>query len=294
MVVEYVTVSNSDKQRQGSVRPLVSAGSLLAAVLVFFAALAHGSTSLAMDAVIKPAGPNCLAPSDDASDAYISNAPKNGPLKLYVFGDSLGDGAWSGLARRFKGDDRIQIFRKTKVNSGIVRSDRYDWNRAMQLFARERFHIAVMMFGANDLQSIRAPGRYHHFNTEGWQERYKDRIDRLIEPLKKNKVAIYWIGLPIVGKANFARDYKIVNAIFREKMEEHGVKFIDAYSAFALNGKFSMYGPDVNGKTTLLRHTDRVHFSIPGNVKLASLAEKEIRSDMAAVTPCPNKAENQN
>lgn len=293
MVVEYVTGSNNNnKWRERSVRELTPTGRLRAVLLALIAVFALASPGLAMDPVILPEKPQCLAPSDDASDTYIQNVPENGPFKLYVFGDSLGDGAWAGLARRFKGDDRFQIFRKTKVNSGIVRSDRYDWNRAMLLFARERFHIAVMMFGANDLQSIRAPGRYHHFNTEGWVERYKDRIDRLIEPLKKNKVAIYWIGLPIVGKTNFERDYKIVNVIFREKMEEHGVKFIDSYDAFALNGRFSMYGPDVNGKKTLLRHTDRVHFSIPGNVKLASLAEKEIRSDVAAVTPCPNKVEN--
>ncbi len=228
-------------------------------------------------------------------DAYIQNIPKSGPYKLYVFGDSLGDGAWAGLARRFKGDETVNVFRKTKVNSGIVRADRYDWNRAILQIARENFHIAVMMFGANDLQSIRVPGRRYHFNTEGWREQFKDRIDRLIAPLKRKKIAIYWIGLPVVSKPNYTRDYRIVNAIFREKMEEHGIKFIDVFALFASkSGTFVRHGTDVNGKMTVLRHKDGVHFSIPGNVKLASYVEQHIRSDIAAVTPCPNKAENQN
>lgn len=237
----------------------------------------------------------CSTQVVEPEDAYIQNIPKSGPYKLYVLGDSLGDGAWAGLARRFKGDETVNVFRKTKVNSGIVRADRYDWNRAILQIARENFHIAVMMFGANDLQSIRAAGRRHHFNTDSWRVHFKDRIDRMIAPLKARKVAIYWVGLPVVSKPNYTRDYRIVNAIFREKMEEHGIKFIDVFTSFASkSGHFVRHGTDINGKMTILRHKDGVHFSIPGNVKLASFVEQHIRGDIAAVTPCPNKAENQN
>ena len=216
-----------------------------------------------------------------------------GPYRLYVFGDSLGDGAWAGLTRRFKGDEQVKVFRKTKVNSGIVRADRYDWNRAILQLAREPFQIAVMMFGANDLQSIRAPGKRHHFNTPGWHEIFNDRLDRILEPLKQRKVAIYWIGLPVVRRADYTRDYKIVNEVFRQKMEEHGVKFIDIWDAFLSKaGGFIMHGTDVRGQMKVLRHTDGVHFTIPGNEKLASFVEAEIRKDLAALTTCLKKVEN--
>jgi hypothetical protein len=229
------------------------------------------------------------------AEAYIQAPPASGPYKLYVFGDSLGDGAWAGLTRRFKGDEKVKVFRKTKVNSGIVRADRYDWNRAMLQVAREPFQIAVMMFGANDLQSIRATGRRHHFNTPGWHEHFNDRIDRMLQPLKTKKVAVYWIGLPVVRRADYSRDYKIVNEIFRQKMEEHGIKFIDVWSSFASKaGGFVMHGTDVRGETKVLRHTDGVHFTIPGNEKLASFVESEIRRDIAAVTACLKKVENAN
>ena len=231
----------------------------------------------------------------DPGKAYIQSTPASGPYKLYVFGDSLGDGAWAGLTRRFKGDDTVQVFRKTKVNSGIVRTDRYDWNRAMLMVAREQFQIAVMMFGANDLQSIRVPGKRHHFNTPGWHEHFSDRIDRMLEPLKQKEIAIYWIGLPVVRRPDYSRDYKIVNEIFRQKMEEHGIKFIDVWSSFASKtGGFVMHGTDVRGETKVLRHTDGVHFTIPGNEKLASFVEAEIRRDIAAVTACLKKVENTN
>ncbi len=233
----------------------------------------------------------CAAQAD--GEPYIHSVPASGPYKLYVFGDSLGDGAWAGLTRRFKGDEMVQVFRKTKVNSGIVRADRYDWNRAMVQISHQQFQIAVMMFGANDLQSIRAPGKRHHFNTPGWHEHFNDRIDRILEPLKRNKVAIYWIGLPVVRRPDYSRDYKIVNEIFRQKMEEHGVKFIDVWGSFASPaGGFIMHGTDVRGQMKVLRHQDGVHFTIPGNEKLASFVEMEIRKDIAALTTCLKKAEN--
>lgn len=228
----------------------------------------------------------------EADTPYIQLEPVNGVYRLYVMGDSLGDGVWAGLGRRFKGDDTIQIFRKTKVNSGIVRSDRYDWNQAVLQIAREPFQIAVMMFGANDLQSIRVPGKRHHFNTEGWHEQFNDRLDRILEPLKRKKVAIYWVGLPVVRKQNYSRDYKIVNEVFRAKMEEHGVKYIDVWASFAgPAGGFVRHGTDVRGKPTVLRHTDGVHFTVPGNEKLASFVEQEIRKDIAAAATCSKSAE---
>lgn len=266
-------------------------------VPVFRAGIRLGALAAVAGLLLTAAAP-APARSDDpckvqaTGKSYIKSSPASGPYRLYVMGDSLGDGVWSGLTRRFKGDDTVQVFRKTKVNSGIVRNDRFDWNRAMLQLAREPMHIAVMMFGANDLQSIRAPGKRYHFNTEEWRTHFEDRIDRLIEPLKRANVAIYWIGLPVVGRAEFAGGYKILNEIFQQKMAEHGVKFIDVWSSFASNaGTFVMHGPDVRGKLTVLRHTDRVHFTVSGNEKLASFVEAEIREDLAQLTACLKKAE---
>ena len=57
-------------------------------------------------------------------------------------------------------------------------------------------------------------------------------------------------------------------------MEEHGVKFIDVWDAFLSKaGGFVMHGTDVRGQMKVLRHTDGVHFTIPGNEKLASFVE---------------------
>lgn len=264
---------------------------------VLHAAIRLGVLAAAAGLLLTAAAPAPARPDDPCNTqatgkSYIKSSPASGPYRLYVMGDSLGDGAWAGLTRRFKGDDAVQVFRKTKVNSGIVRNDRYDWNRAMLQLAREPIHIAVLMFGANDLQSIRVPGKRYHFNTEEWRTQFEDRIDRLIEPLKRANVAIYWIGLPVVGRAEFAGGYQTLNEIFRRKMADHGVKFIDVWSSFASDaGTFVMHGPDVDGKLTVLRHTDRVHFTVSGNEKLASFVEAEIRADLAELTACLKKAE---
>jgi hypothetical protein len=265
-----------------------------AAGLVFLAAPAHAANPPgATDAkttrqASKPAAMTTPAPASLKSPAirpYVSVKPAAGPYRLYVLGDSLADGAWSGLVQRFKASSCVKIFRKSRVNTGIVRADRFHWPRGMAKIARASlFQIAVLMFGANDLQSIREKGRWHHFKTAGWLARFNRRIDGLIAPLLKRKIAVYWLGIPVVRKKAFRRDYAYVNALFRDKMKQHGVKFIDTWQTFAsASGAYTAFGRDLAGRKTLLRHSDGVHFTASGYAKLASLVENEIRKDIG----CP-------
>lgn len=213
---------------------------------------------------------------------YIKQDPADGVFDLWVLGDSLADGAWIGLERQFKSDETVRITKKSRVNTGIVRSDRYNWNTAIEDHAKTGgFQIAVLMFGANDLQTIRLKGRRHHFQTDGWREHYIDRIDRMLASLTERNIAVYWIGLPIVKKKSWRGHYAYINDIFRERAEKFGVKFIDVWGAFADgNGGYTAYGVDVGGRETKLRAQDGVHFTTPGYEKLAKFAADEIRKDM--------------
>lgn len=225
-----------------------------------------------------------LAPVPNPDDAYIKRSPQSGAYDIWVMGDSLADGAWIGLKRQFNGDETVRIEKKSRVNTGIVRSDRFDWNDAVRNFSTNgEFQIAVLMFGANDLQSIRAPGRRHHFKTDGWYEHYIERIDAMLADLTKSDIAVYWIGLPIVKKPSWRGHYAYINEIFRDRAQQFGVKFIDVWGEFADgDGDYTAYGIDVRGKQTKLRAQDGVHFTTPGYEKLAKFVADEIRKDMEA------------
>ena len=219
---------------------------------------------------------------DRFSRGYITPFPEGDRYRLVVFGDSLGDGIWSGLYRAFKPDANVDVIKKSRVSTGFVRVDYYDWNSQLKnILGAETVHIAVIMFGANDMQSIRGKRRYHRIGTEGWREIYGKRIDTFIKSLKGSRAAIYWVGLPIMRSKTHNQNMQVMNEIFREKAFLNGVKFIDTFNGFADQfGRYSAYGPDLSGQIRKLRARDGVHFTMRGYRKLAHFVEREIRRDM--------------
>lgn len=216
------------------------------------------------------------------SRSYVTPFPEGDRYKLYVFGDSLGDGIWAGLYRAFRPDNNIEVVKKSRVSTGFVRVDYFDWNSRVQTITKaEKFHIAVVMVGANDMQPIRQNRKWYKVDTEGWRDIYGQRIDTFIKRLKKSHAAIYWVGLPVMRSPKHNAAMQVMNEIFREKAFVNGVKFIDTWNGFADQfGRYSAYGPDLTGQVRRLRADDGVHFTIKGYRKLAHFVEREIRRDM--------------
>jgi hypothetical protein len=218
------------------------------------------------------------------SNSYVTPFPEQNRYRLYVFGDSLGDGIWAGLYRAFKDDGNIDVIKKSRVSTGFVRTDYFDWNKRLStILTTNKVHIAVIMVGANDMQPIRVKKsrKWYKVGTSEWRDIYAKRIDTFIKRLKKSKTAVYWVGLPIMRSAKYNNQMQVMNQIFRERAFINGVKFVDTWNGFADQfGRYSAYGPDLTGQVGRLRANDGVHFTIRGYRKLAHFVEREIRRDM--------------
>ena len=214
-----------------------------------------------------------------AAETKKTAKPKQ--ISIAVLGDSLADGLYAGLvqlSRRDK-DISLKVKKYSKVNTGLVRYDRYNWTSAVKTIGKkDKSDIFIFMFGANDLQSIRTKSKRYHFQTDGWVERYTDRIDGIMKSAKKSNRKLFWVGLPIVGKADFAKGYKYLNGIYKKRAAANGVKYIESWDWFASkNGKFQMSGVGADGKKRLLRAKDKVHFTPEGYVDLSHFVAREIK-----------------
>lgn len=229
-----------------------------------------------------PAGAQSPVQTRQFSRSYVTPFPEGDRYRLYVFGDSLGDGVWAGLYRAFKPDGNVDIVKKSRVSTGFVRTDYFDWNKALSgVLKTEKVHIAVVMVGANDVQSIRTRKGWLKAGTEEWRDAYAERIDAFIKRLKESHVAVYWVGLPIMRSDSFNQTMQVMNEVFRERAFINGAKFIDTWNGFADQfGRYSAFGPDLSGQIRRLRAEDGVHFTIKGYRKLAHFVEREIRRDL--------------
>jgi hypothetical protein len=236
-----------------------------------------------------------LAPFAQAQDAsgpnipawtqsYINPFPEAGTYKLYVIGDFLAAGLGEVLPEALEEDATVEIVRETRNASGLARPDSYDWSaRIRSLLASDEMHIAVVMLGSNDRRKIRTAQGFKEFGSEAWAAAYRTRVDAIIKQFTEKKVAVYWMGLPIVAEEEARADYEKINDIIRERAYLGGIKYVDSWNGFADQfGNYSAFGPSVDGVTKRLRDANGIGFTAEGNRKLAEFAASVIKRDLAA------------
>jgi len=215
--------------------------------------------------------------------SYINPFPTGDRYRILVIGDSLGDGLWQGLYRAFQEDKNLEFINRSKATGGLVRSDSNSWeSQVIDILKNDSFQIAVMMFGANDDQTIKTGKDWLKVGSEPWRQAYGERVEAIIKKLRAANIAVYWVGLPVMRSPDQSADAEMMNEVFREKAFINSAKYIDTWNGFTdESGRFSAYGPDMSGQVKRLRSDDGVHFTERGSLKLAHFVEKEMRRDLS-------------
>lgn len=211
--------------------------------------------------------------------SYINPFPTGDRYRVLVLGDSLGDGLWTGLYRAFEEDANLEFVKRTRPNGGLLSST---WDDDLNDALKDgTYQIAVVMYGANDDQSIKVGKDWVKVGSDAWRQAYGERVETVIKKLRAANLAIYWVGLPVMRSPTQSADAQAMNEVYREKAFINGAKYIDVWSGFMdEGGRFSAYGPDMTGQAKRLRSDDGVLFTMRGNVKLAGYVEKELRRDL--------------
>lgn len=254
-------------------------------------------TVAALAAALAPAA---VAQDNSGAPSYITPFPEADTYRLQVYGDAFAEGLLAGLIEAFAGDNRVQIARKHRSLAGIARQD-FDDEMKAEDGSRDSVHIAVIMVGVGDRIHIRLPSRERLvLGSDEWREEYGRRVDRFIKLLKRKRIAVYWVGQPIMRRYEVNDPAQTMNDIVREKAYLNGAKYIDITANFAdETGAYSAYGPDLTGKQRLLRDADGILFTLTGYRKLAHFVEQEIKRDLVqarkerAIPLAGNEAEQQ-
>lgn len=223
-----------------------------------------------------------IAPATAAAPVAAKARAGNTKLNVVIFGDSLGDGLWAGLYHMLRKDKRFNVIRKSRVATGFVRKDYYDWSEGVREAAADtRIDIAVVIIGTNDRQTIVEDGARYGLFQPKWREVYGSRVDDFTATLKASGATIYWVGLPVMRSAGFESDMKSFTGIFKARAAANGVTFVPTHNLMTdKEGNYSAYGLDASGRKRLLRAEDGIHFSMLGYELLARTVGNKIVSDV--------------
>ncbi len=208
----------------------------------------------------------------------IDKAP--GAKRLAVFGDSLAIDLTKALQRFYAEDPNLVIIGQGVGDSGFVRTDFFDWDKAIaEQIAADSFDLAIVMIGVNDRQEIRADGQSLKSLTDPWTVIYQARVTAFANKLRAAGKPTIWVGLPPMSRTQYSAAISQISAIQRLASFSGGAEFLDIFERFlGEDGKYSSYGPDVNGQNARMRKDDGIHFSSAGADKLAFYLSQSIQT----------------
>jgi hypothetical protein len=197
---------------------------------------------------------------------------------IALVGDSIANDLGRGMQAYFAGNLAVNVVKRTRHSTGLVRTDYYDWNKAAAKFvASSRAGYVVVVMGGNDRQSFRMGGRRIERFTGAWFAEYERRVARFMSVFKRAKGKVYWMGLPPVRSGKMSRDYRRMNAIYRRQAAKHGIRFISIWKVFTdKRGRYTSFGRDVSGVERPLRTKDGLHFNADGRKALAAFIARQI------------------
>ncbi len=245
-----------------------------AACIVLFAVLTFSAPAMA-----QAQGTSLL------SSSYVTPFPQTDRYQVRVIGDTFGPGLAAALKEAFKQEGSLEITDMSRWQYGLVRAEQVDlYGDIERATTGSLVHIAVVMLGVNDRASpfIKAGAGRVQPGTAEWKEAYSKEAERLIKKLKAANVAVYWVGLPVMGNPAVSESVAAMNDAVRQAAYINGVKFIESWAGFTDQlGAYSAYGPDLAGQTKRLREGDGVGLTTAGNQKLANYVETVLRRDLA-------------
>ena len=199
---------------------------------------------------------------------------------VLVVGDTLADQIAIGLADSLNDRADVAVQRKAKADSGLVRTDFYDWPKAVVelLAADPKIMVGVISLGPNDRQAIREGEVTLEPLSERWLQIYRSRVEAITAAFAARRVPLIWAGAPPMQNTRLSTDLTVLNDVFRKSVEASGGQFVDLWTPYLdAENRYSAMGPDVDGQTTRLRLGDGVHFTKAGARKAAHFVDVLIR-----------------
>lgn len=207
-------------------------------------------------------------------------------VRVAVLGDSLAEGLWASLYRRFLRNRAVRVVNLARSSTGF-NATAYEETLAQGL-AREPIDLLIVQAGANDRQRVVSLDRHQvaHFGTERWFALYGQRLTYFLATAQRRRIPVLWVGLPIMRDPPFDRGMRIIGSVQRERALLHGASYLDITRFTAgPEGNFVDYKTGANGKVRRFRHADGVHFWEFGYDLVAEHVATEIRARFPGILP---------
>ncbi|MFM8858640.1 MAG: DUF459 domain-containing protein, partial [Methylocystis sp.] len=196
-----------------------------------------------------------------------------------VLGDAMGDSLADGLKKVLTDKPEIGVLKLSKPDTGLTRTDAYDWTKSAKEIAlgQQKIDVAVIFIGAGDRQSFTGNDADEPLSAH-WRELYAAKINALTATFKETKIPVSWVGLPVMKNEGFSSYAAKLNEIIKQRATAEGAIFVDLWDALSdEKGQYTAFGPDINGQIVKMRTGDGVYLTPAGGASVAHFVAGEVR-----------------
>ena len=212
--------------------------------------------------------------------AVVARVKASGTVRVGVFGDSFGNGVWQALYRQLPATEGYEVLQFSKEATGFTRYNRLDLEkRAREQLGAQPVDVAVICFGANDLQPLWKGVDIYPLLGPEWKAIVGPRIDTFVAAAKSTGAPVFWLGLPIVRDAITDAQLQAMDAFYAEHMRRLGVPYLETRTASVnAQGKYDAHLPDPKtGRMMLVREQDGLHMNGIGYDRVTAVLAARIR-----------------
>ena len=227
------------------------------------------TTTTASGATIATATTAVTAPDGLAPLAVPT---QSAPLRLLVMGDSLGIDFGQPLVNDLAGTDVVSAVLDGHIDTGLARSDYFDWQSELQRDITQYQPQAIVVFiGANDPQNFVDGSTSVTYGTAAWNAAYAKRVSAFMTAATASGARVMWIGMPPMADPGLNAKMQHLNDIDSGQAAAHtGVTYFASWPVLSdPQGHYAAFLPDASGNEVQVRAPDGTHIAVPGAQRLS-------------------------
>ena len=204
------------------------------------------------------------------------------PLDILILGDSMQESSGSRTIGFLDTGNKVAGCVDIHYSTGLVRDDYFDWPAHVGTHMAQRDPEAVVfMVGGNDGQDMSVNGTRYAAGSAQWRDEYQRRAVRVMRTLSGGgRRSVYYLGMPPARSDRLSRIYTALNqALVGAAKQVPGVRYLDTWSLFSVNGAYCDSCPDESGTVRRMRGSDGIHLSIEGANYLSRVVGRLVDRD---------------
>lgn len=214
-------------------------------------------------------------PPDQQEVAVAETNPK-----ILFAGDSMMQGVAPMVISHLRKDYPNGVFVDlSKPSTGLTSKRYFDWpTKIREESIKNGIQVVVIFLGPNDPWDIYEGKKRYAFPSESWEEKYRSRVDDILNFASSSKIRVIWIGLPVMREERILQGAKIENRIFQGEVIKYKFDYLPTEDFLgSLDDPYTKYIEDPQKGKLAVRLGDGVHFTMLGLRMISSRVDELLR-----------------